>query len=139
MRGALGVGVPGSGVRPFTSQGSVEPLDFAVGPWTVGLDELLSDAMSVDHATKCRGLAVCERVVSLSSFLCKCGGWGLEVGLDSVGVGECELAECLFPVRDDESFNQTSLGKSFGSSGQSAFFCSVTSPFVFDIADRQPQ
>ncbi len=76
---------------------------------------------------------------SLSSFLCKCGGWGLEVGLDSVGVGECELAECLFPVRDDESFNQTSLGKSFGSSGQSAFFCSVTSPFVFDIADRQPQ
>ena len=35
------------------------------------------------------------------------GCW-LEVGVDSVGVGECELFECLFPIGGDLAFDEPS-------------------------------
>ncbi|MEP6761109.1 MAG: hypothetical protein ABJA93_07055, partial [Sporichthyaceae bacterium] len=44
-----------------------------------------------------------------------------QVGLDAVGVGECELGECLFPVGGDLAFDQPAGGFALGG-GAAAFF-----------------
>lgn len=86
------------------------------------------------------GLARFGRMKSLSSCLCKllCS-WGLEVGVDSVGVGQGELGEGLFPVGGDLSFDEASFGFAFGASAEAAFLGAVAGSFVLDVADRQPQ
>ena len=36
--------------------------------------------------------------------------WSVEVGLDAVGIGQCELSEGLFPVGDDLAFDEPAGG-----------------------------
>ena len=51
------------------------------------------------------------QMLGLSSFLCKwVRFWGLEVGGDAVGVGECELFEGLLPVGGDGAFDESAGG-----------------------------
>src|SRR5437764_2009419 len=75
---------------------------------------------------------------SLSSCLCKWVLGRLEVGVDSVGVGDGQLAECLFPVGGDLAFDQAARsGALIG--GSASLFLTFSGAFVFDGADGQPE
>ena len=63
---------------------------------------------------------------------------GLEVGLDTVGVGECELREGLLPVRGDLALDEASFGVALRAAGPAALLEAVSCALVLDVADREP-
>jgi hypothetical protein len=60
------------------------------------------------------------------------------VGVDAVGVDECELGEGLFPAGGGLAFDEVPFGFAFSAAAEAGFFGAVTGPFVFDGADGQP-
>lgn len=64
--------------------------------------------------------------------------FGLQVGVDSFGVGQSELLEGLFPVGGHGAFDESTFGCAFRASPEPSFFGAVTGPFVLDVADCQP-
>ena len=57
----------------------------------------------------------------------------LLLGVDSVGVGEGELGEGLFPVGGDLAFDEAAVG--FACGAVFSFFGAFAGAFVFDVAD----
>ena len=48
------------------------------------------------------------------------------------------MLECLFPVGDDLAFDQPARLLAFVG-GATSFFLALSGPFVFDVADPEPQ
>ena len=85
------------------------------------------------------GRRVLVRIEGPSLSSCLCMWCGLQVGVDSVGIGQGQLLEGLLPVGGYSALDQSAGGRALAGSSFLLLLLPLSGSLVLDVADSQPQ